>query len=69
MTGLLGERENFLHSKRAEIRKQEDEFIRVKKDMEKQIAQLKRDAKPDLGNVKSDPETLELKRLRVSGFD
>ncbi|KAH9485124.1 E3 ubiquitin-protein ligase BRE1 [Psilocybe cubensis] len=60
----LGERESHRVALREQLRIQEDDFMRAKKDMEKQIAQLKRDVKPDLSNVKSDPETLELKRLR-----
>lgn len=68
MTLHLGERDSHLLALKADLRKQEDDFIRVRKDMEKQIAQLKREVKPDLGNVKSDPETLELKRLRVSNL-
>ncbi len=64
---MFNERESYLHSRRSDLRAKEDDFIRTKKDLEKQIAQLRKDTKVDLSNSsKSDPISVELKALRVS---
>ena len=70
MTLLFNERESYLHARRSELRTKEDDFIRTKKDLEKQIAQLRKEIKVESGSSSTtkDPVTVELKRLRVSLF-
>ncbi|KDR75197.1 hypothetical protein GALMADRAFT_69292 [Galerina marginata CBS 339.88] len=63
---LFNERESYLHVRRSELRTREDDFIRAKKDLEKQIAHLRTETRVDMGSSsKSDPVDVELKRLRA----
>lgn len=51
-----------------ELKQKDDEIVRLKKDAERQIAQLRKETKSNSGNWKSDSEALELKHLRVRIF-
>lgn len=66
LTVLFNERENFLQMKRKELRLKEDDFIRNKKDLERQIAQLKRDTESQKVQIKPGAVDTELENLRVS---
>lgn len=48
----MSEREKTLQQKRAELRTTEDDVIRMKKDLEKRMAQVKRAAKSESSNSK-----------------
>jgi len=52
--------------KRKELRLKEDDFIRTKKDLERQISQLKRDAESQKFQIKPGAVDAELENLRVS---
>lgn len=49
----MSEREKTLQQKRAELRTTEDDVIRMKKDLEKRMAQVKRAAKSESSNSKT----------------
>lgn len=66
LTNLFNERENALHTKRKELRAKEDEFIRIKKDLERQITQAKRETELLKSNSKPGSVDSELDNLRVS---
>jgi hypothetical protein len=66
MTGLFSERENFLQMKRKELRLKEDDCLRYKKDLERQAAQLKREAESQRNQSKPGAVETELENLRVS---
>jgi len=66
VTGAYTERENALQSKRKELRAKEDEFIRYKKDLERQMAQIKREAESQRNQSKPVAVDNELENLRVS---
>ncbi len=66
LTNLFNERENILQTKRKELRAKEDEFIRITKDMEKQIIQAKREVDLHKSNSRSGIVDSELDNLRVS---
>ena len=65
LSALFNDREIFLQMKRKEHRSREDDFIRHKRDLERQMAQLKREA--DLPRNQNKPATgeSELENLRV----
>ncbi|KAF8200665.1 BRE1 E3 ubiquitin ligase-domain-containing protein [Pholiota molesta] len=65
LQSLFRERETFLQSKRAEFRQKEDEFIHSKKDLEKEIVQLKRKRKLEPNTKLSDPESDKLANLEA----
>ena len=52
--------------KRKELRLKEDDFIRRKKDLERQVAQLKREAESQRAQNKPGAVETELENLRVS---
>lgn len=66
LTALFNDRETFLQMKRKELRSKEDDFLRHKRDLERQLAQLKREV--DLPRNQNKPVTgdSELENLRVS---
>ena len=49
----MSEREKTLQQKRAELRTTEDDVIRMKKDLEKRMVQVKRAAKSESSNSKA----------------
>lgn len=65
LTNAYTERENALQSKRKELRTKEDEFIRHKKDLERQMAQVKREAELQRNQSKPTAVDSELENLRV----
>jgi len=66
LTNLFNERENILQTKRKELRAKEDEFVRITKDMEKQITQARREVELHKSNSRSNIADSELDNLRVS---
>ena len=68
LTSAYTERENALQSKRKELRAKEDEFIRHKKDLERQMAQVKRKAESQKNQSKPTATDNELENLRVGYF-
>ncbi|KAF8904461.1 hypothetical protein CPB84DRAFT_1845408 [Gymnopilus junonius] len=65
LTLMFNERESYLLSKRADLRTKEDEFIRTKKDLEKQLSHIKKEAKRETSvNSHSDHTNVELANLR-----
>jgi len=68
----MAERETFLQAKRAELRAKEDDFIRSKKELEKQITQLKKEIKLSSNGREGseDPDLIaEMNNLRVNISD
>ncbi|KAF8160794.1 BRE1 E3 ubiquitin ligase-domain-containing protein [Crassisporium funariophilum] len=53
LKGKFTERENSLQARKAECRSKEDEYVRFKKDLEKQMSQVKRDSRIETGQTKS----------------
>ncbi|PPR05855.1 hypothetical protein CVT26_010135 [Gymnopilus dilepis] len=65
LSAMFTERETYLLGKRAELRSKEDEFVRARKDFEKQLAQAKDKAKREMSvNSHSDHTNMELANLR-----
>ena len=62
----MAEREHSLQTKRAELRAQEDEFIRSKKGLEKEMEQLKKEIRVDSSQTKLHGRDKELKNMEVS---
>ncbi|KAF8973107.1 BRE1 E3 ubiquitin ligase-domain-containing protein [Flammula alnicola] len=65
LNDLFRDREAFLQSKQSEFRSKEDEFIQAKKDLEKELVQLKKKRKLESGNTKADPESGKLASLEA----
>lgn len=67
LTALMAEREHALRTGGAELRAKEDEFIRSKKGLEKEMEQLKREIRVDPGQTtKLHGRDKELKNMEVS---
>jgi hypothetical protein len=67
LTTLMAEREQAFRTGGAELRVKEDEFIRSKKGLEKEMEQLKREIRVDLGQTtKLHGRDKELKNMEVS---
>lgn len=66
MTTLMAEREQALRTGAAELRAKEDEFIRSKKVLEKEMEQLKKEIRVDSGQTKLHGRDKELKNMEVS---
>jgi hypothetical protein len=66
LTTLMAEREHALRAGGAELRAKEDEFIRSKKVLEKEMEQLKKEVRVDSGQTKLHGRDKELKNMEVS---
>jgi len=65
MTALTAEREQALQIKRKEFRAKEDEFIRSKKELEREMEQLKKEIRVDSSQTKFHGRDKELKNMEV----
>ena len=67
LTSLMAEREHSFRAGGAELRAKEDEFIRSKKGLEKEMEQLKKEMRVDPGQTtKLHGRDKELKNMEVS---
>ena len=64
----MAEREHALRAGGAELRAKEDEFVRSKKILEKEMEQLKKELRVDSGQTKLQGRDKELKNIEVSGW-
>lgn len=67
LTALMAERERTLQTKRTELRIKEDELIRSKKGLEREIEQLKKEVRVDSSQTRPHGRDKELKNMEVSG--
>ena len=66
LTTLMAEREHALETKRRELGAKEDEFIRSKKELEREMEQLKKESRVDSSQTKLHGRDKELKNMEVS---